>query len=139
MVVIVIVGVLAMIALPAYRQYTQKANFSEVILSTAAIKKVIEICAQTTGSMQSCRQGSFPGIGLAVGGAANVRSQRVHRVAVVPVSNSAVRIEVHAGGAANVDPASRATYKVLGTLNTNGQVSWALDAANSNCDERGLC
>tara|TARA_R110001583_G_scaffold42735_2_gene135870 strand:+ start:18818 stop:19240 length:423 start_codon:yes stop_codon:yes gene_type:complete len=54
LIVIAIIGILAAVALPAYNTYTQKAKFSEVILSTAGIKSAIEVCAQTTTLLSEC-------------------------------------------------------------------------------------
>ncbi|PHS70297.1 MAG: pilus assembly protein [Methylophaga sp.] len=48
MIVIAIIGILAAIALPAYQQYTQKANYTEIVLAASAPKAAVEICAQTT-------------------------------------------------------------------------------------------
>ena len=47
MIVIAIIGILASIALPAYQTYTKRAQFSEVVLATAAIKSQIDVAAQT--------------------------------------------------------------------------------------------
>ena len=58
MIVIAIIGILAAIALPAYQQYTQKAKFSEVILSTAVVKTALELCFQETGALTTCTNGS---------------------------------------------------------------------------------
>lgn len=46
MVVIAIIGILAAIAVPAYTSYTERAEFSEVIMSTAAYKSSIETAIQ---------------------------------------------------------------------------------------------
>ena len=51
MIVVAIVAILAAVALPAYRTYTQRAKFSEVIAATGPAKTAIEVCVQTyTGS-----------------------------------------------------------------------------------------
>ena len=46
MIVVAIIGILASIALPAYQTYTQKAQFSEVVLATSAAKIAVELAAQ---------------------------------------------------------------------------------------------
>ena len=58
MIVIAIIGILAAIALPAYQQYTQKANFTEVVLSTSAVKTAVEVCYQSTSTLANCANGS---------------------------------------------------------------------------------
>ena len=47
MIVVAIIGILASVALPAYNNYTDKARFSEVVLSIAPFKTAISTCAQT--------------------------------------------------------------------------------------------
>ena len=47
MIVVAIIGILAAVALPAYQTYTQKAQFTEVVLATSAPKAAVEIGAQT--------------------------------------------------------------------------------------------
>ena len=46
MIVVAIIGILASVALPAYNQYTDKARFSEVVLSVAPFKTALSTCAQ---------------------------------------------------------------------------------------------
>ena len=47
MIVVAIIGILAMIALPAYQTYTAKANYSEVVSAAGPAKTAIEVCVQT--------------------------------------------------------------------------------------------
>ena len=45
MIVIAIIGILSAIALPAYKTYTAKSKFSEVVQATAPIKTALWVCA----------------------------------------------------------------------------------------------
>jgi type IV pilus assembly protein PilA len=57
MIVVAIIGILAMIALPAYQTYTNKAKFSEVVLATQSVKIGVEVCAQAEGGFTNCTEG----------------------------------------------------------------------------------
>lgn len=46
MIVVAIIGILASVAIPAYRVYIQKAAFSEVILATTTYTVAFDIAAQ---------------------------------------------------------------------------------------------
>lgn len=47
MIVVAIIGILAAVALPAYKTYADKAKFSEVVLATGGAKSAADICIQT--------------------------------------------------------------------------------------------
>ncbi|MDP1693345.1 MAG: pilin [Burkholderiaceae bacterium] len=51
MIVVAIIGILAAVALPAYRDYTVRAKVSEVILAASSGKTNISEQAQTNGGM----------------------------------------------------------------------------------------
>ncbi len=46
MIVVAIVAILAAIALPAYKTYTKRAKFSEVIAAVGPAKTAVEVCVQ---------------------------------------------------------------------------------------------
>ncbi len=47
MIVVAIIGILASIALPAYKTYTERAKFTEVVLAATPAKTAVDICIQT--------------------------------------------------------------------------------------------
>lgn len=71
MIVVAIIGILAAVALPAYRDYTVKARISEIVLAASAAKTCVTEVSQSAGSM------SAVGCSIATGGkitAADVNS-----------------------------------------------------------------
>lgn len=47
MIVVAIIGILAAVAIPAYKTYTQKAAFAEVILATTTYTVAFEVASQS--------------------------------------------------------------------------------------------
>jgi type IV pilus assembly protein PilA len=50
LIVIAIIGILAAVALPAYQNYTKKAEYTNLIAATGAAKTAVDICGQTEAS-----------------------------------------------------------------------------------------
>ena len=50
MIVVAIIGILAAVALPAYQDYTKKANFAEVNAIAAAYQTAVAVCFQDADS-----------------------------------------------------------------------------------------
>ncbi|MEF7615210.1 pilin [Aquincola sp. MAHUQ-54] len=59
MIVVAIIGILAAVALPAYRDYTVKAKLSEVILATSQCRTTIAEVYQTSSNSTSPGAGNW--------------------------------------------------------------------------------
>ncbi len=65
MIVVAIIGILAAVAIPAYRDYVTKAKFADVIGTTSAVKTAISVCLQeNAGALTSCDTVGELGINL---------------------------------------------------------------------------
>jgi len=111
MIVVAIIGILAAVALPAYRDYTVKAKVTEVILAASAGKTAISEAAATLNAIPATNQ-------VTVGTQA---TKNVSSVAYTVNAGSAL-ITVTATGDAAVNGS---TVTLTGALNTaNGTVDW---------------
>ena len=118
MIVVAIIGILASIALPAYQTYTQKAQFSEVVLATSAPKAAVEIDSQTGVALADLDGGSNGVIDLTATGF----------VTSVNTVNGVIT-------ATGIAALGSVTYILTPTV-LNGQVQWA---ATGSCAAAGLC
>ena len=64
MIVVAIIGILAAVAIPAYRDYVTKARMSNVISATTAVKSAMALCLQENGALASCDTAAKLGITL---------------------------------------------------------------------------
>jgi len=54
MIVVAIIGILAAVAIPQYRDYTSKSKAASAIASIDSLKKAVAICAQENGQLTNC-------------------------------------------------------------------------------------
>jgi type IV pilus assembly protein PilA len=106
MIVVAIIGILAAVALPAYRDYTVKAKVTEVILAASSAKNNVSEAAQVQGAMPS---GSF-----------TVDTQASTYVASVSYTSPTITATAQNLGAAD----AVGTITLTGAFQTNGQVLW---------------
>lgn len=64
MIVVAIIGILAAVAIPAYRDYVTKSRMSNVISATSAVKTAMALCLQENGALASCDTAAKLGITL---------------------------------------------------------------------------
>jgi prepilin-type N-terminal cleavage/methylation domain-containing protein len=58
MIVVAIIGILAAIALPAYKEYTEKARFSENNIRSGAVQTAVNVCFHDENGLTLCTEGS---------------------------------------------------------------------------------
>jgi len=54
MIVVAIIGILAAVAIPQYKDYTAKSKAASVVTSIGAFTKAVMICIQETGVKEGC-------------------------------------------------------------------------------------
>jgi type IV pilus assembly protein PilA len=130
LIVIAIIGILAAVALPAYQTYTKKAKFSEVVLAIGPMKQATELCGQLSGTIlkASCQGlADVTGTGL------------VSAVAYTNGASTASQAIITAT-AVSTDGLDGEIYRLLGTLQSNGQIIWIADSGSTaTCYAAGIC
>ncbi len=54
MIVVAIIGILAAVAIPQYKDYTAKAKIANALSSVDAVKTAVALCVQETGTAAGC-------------------------------------------------------------------------------------
>jgi len=140
MIVVAIIGILAAVALPAYQNYTRKAQFSETILAAANLKTAVVICAQTQGlaNVGNCDPNTN-GVPANVTAAADVPGLALTGTAPAKAAGAGASGDtfIITATAPTNSPNTTETYRLTGTLNAAGGVTWA-DGVCSNTNA-SLC
>jgi len=58
MIVVAIIGILAAVAIPQYKDYTAKAKAGNALSSVDTVKTAVAVCAQESGTLTGCSAGS---------------------------------------------------------------------------------
>jgi type IV pilus assembly protein PilA len=141
MIVVAIIGILAAVALPAYKTYTDRAKFSEVVLATTPAKTAVVLCIQTGVSCETVTSQDTKD-GWAAG--PNVASVTVDIQTEDADNNEDTAETAVAGGTVTITATSEGiadgpyTYILVATQNTTtGATSWTNNTGT--CGAKGLC
>jgi type IV pilus assembly protein PilA len=126
MIVVAIIGILAMIALPAYQTYTAKAGFSEVVSSAGPAKTSVEVCVQT-GIPTDCA--------TIVEQAGWMSSALVNTVVLGGTAALGYSITVTPNASVVSGVTAAETYVATGTV-ADGAITWAV---TGGCKTANLC
>ena len=112
MIVVAIIGILAAVALPAYRDYTVRAKVSEIVLAASSAKTNISEQAQTLGGMPTSASGT-------------VDTQSSKFVSSVGYTSTVSTTGVITASATSLESAlTGGNITLTGTYISNGQVDW---------------
>lgn len=137
MIVVAIIGILAAIALPAYKTYTQRAKFSEVVLAATPAKTAVDVCFQTGTSCQNLQEDNT---GWASG--PKVASVDITAALYDDDGDSSTPTVANPAGPFIVTVTSEPfdgtayTYILTGTNSGAGSLTWV---ASGTCQAAGLC
>ncbi len=135
MIVVAIIGILAAVALPAYKTYADKAAFVEATLATGIYKSAAEVAAQTKKTAAGARLGvndlDSGAYGIPADNDDGALSGDV--VTASAMANGVITISGDIDGDGTAD----ATYTLTATVNaTTGGITWA---QSGTCLAAGLC
>lgn len=74
MIVVAIIGILAAVAIPQYKDYTSKSKAASAVASVDALKKAVAICAQQEGVLTNCTTANAATSGIPTFSATNLVS-----------------------------------------------------------------
>lgn len=144
MIVVAIVAILAAVALPAYRTYTERAKFSEVIAAVGPAKTAYEVCVQGTDVTGTTLLADAGGENTACATAAQTAGQagftaktgaNDYGIASLGAAKSSTGVVITVTGA----PAfgTSITFTLTGTVETGTKkVNWV---KGGGCTAAGLC
>jgi type IV pilus assembly protein PilA len=91
MIVVAIIGILAAVAIPQYKDYTAKAKAGNALISVDSLKTAVGLCAQETGAIGDCDAGSN-------GVPANADFKATKEVASVTVTDGVIEATLAGSG-----------------------------------------
>ena len=119
MIVVAIIGILAAVALPAYRDYTVRAKVSELVLAASSMKLAVAESVNTNGAMPA---------------SASISSSQVsaYVASVVWANTNASVGKITATATSKETAISGKTVMLTGTVNAGGSVDWVCAAGTTS-------
>jgi len=128
MIVVAIIGILAAIAIPQYQNFTQRAEFQEMVSLVAPFKMAVEMCAQdNAGDLSQCDNDYSGTLGT-------IPAQINDQDDINELSTKAGVIEVKTID--NSFGQTKHTYYILTPVFNGTSITWGI---SGNCRDRGLC
>ncbi|MGB0459129.1 MAG: pilin [Porticoccaceae bacterium] len=139
MVVIGIISLLALVALPGYRNFILRAEFIETKLAVGAVKVSFEVCAQMLGlaKVKECQHSShgIPAIKNAAKGVVGVKLvSEIFNVDASKAVSEGDQVKIIATAPIDSDNTNQ-TYTLTATLKAGGRVEWD----KGECSKVELC
>lgn len=134
MVVLAITAILAMVAVPNYKLYVNKAKFSEVTQAVSSYRAAVDICSHMLGGLGDAgRNCGTPGQN---GIPRNYQGDPSHGfVASIKTVYKAPDVEIVADSQRLTENAS---FILSGHMDTQGELIWQVDPTSS-CLAIGIC
>lgn len=132
MIVIVIIGILAAVALPAYQNYVKRAEFTEIIEDFERLRMAIEICWDVEGDMGRCSD-TNPAIKEAINELTADASVQIF----LPGDPRQIEVRLYSESI-KVSDGSKAHIQYGGFAKT-GALRWKVTENASNCIAEGIC
>lgn len=135
MIVVAIIGILAAVALPAYKTYADRAKFSEVVLATGSAKTAADLCVQTGLGGATATPGDCGTIPAVTGWTESslVTSVIVSGTHTAAAPTGTVIVTAIANG--TFGTGTNPTFILTGTP-ANGTITWA---RSGTCITAGVC
>ena len=126
------------VALPAYQNYTLRAEFSETVVGTGVLKTAVEVCSQSQGlaNVGACDPGTN-GIPADVGAGNEVVGLALTGTAPARAAGAGVAGDTYiiTATAPTSSPNTGGTFTLTGTLQAGGRIVWN----NGVCNPVTLC
>jgi len=133
MVVIAIIGILAVVALPAYQNYVKRSEFAQVIEDWDALRLAFELCWEIEGDLRKCTESNGE-IASAIKGLPGVY------VRIYPNSGSPYTTQVRLySTTVNVADGSDAGIQYGAAALKGGRLAWTITEDSSSCLPEGIC
>ena len=132
MVAIAIIGILAVVALPAYQSYVKRSEFAQVIEDWDALKVAFELCWELEGDLRKCTESNGQ-IASAIKGLPGVDVRVYSRTSpyTTQVRLYSTTVNLADGSAAGIQYGAAALK--------GGRLAWGITEDSSSCLSEAIC